>query len=158
MGNNKFGQLGDNTTTQRTIPTQNALQGKVLHITAGGTYMLAIVGNVTYSWGDNSRGQTGQGNNAMNLVPTAITVPYQPTPIAVIGTSDVAYSSNPGTGGSSYLLVEGILCFGVFKDNAKVCSTNGICVAQDTCICQPYYYGPDCSNYNCYNVCFNLYY
>ncbi|KAG2378946.1 hypothetical protein C9374_007584 [Naegleria lovaniensis] len=42
-------------------------------------------------------------------------------------------------------------CFGLTAPNPGVCSSHGLCVAQDNCVCNTYYYGPQCQFSNCAN-------
>ncbi len=114
--------------------------------------MIAIVGNTTYTWGSNARGQIGQNNVASKTTPTAASVSYHPVPVAAISSSDYAHSSSPGYGGSTFLIVQGTTCYGLFQEDSKVCSSHGVCVAQDQCVCKILYNGPDCSSFNCFGV------
>jgi hypothetical protein len=134
---------------------------RISNINAGSTFMTAVSGKVVYTWGDNSRGQAGQLNSSSVIIPTIAPLPFSyPVPVAVITSIDPTFaaSSSPqyagatGGGGSSYLLVQGVTCYGLFQEDPKVCSAQGECIAQDTCVCQIFYNGPDCSTFNCYGV------
>jgi alpha-tubulin suppressor-like RCC1 family protein len=73
-GDNRYGQLGDGTMADRTIPVPVAGLGRdVLTIAAGYTHncVLAAGGGVK-CWGDNRYGQLGNGSN--NNSPTAMVV------------------------------------------------------------------------------------
>ena len=72
-GNNKYGQLGNGDTAQRTKPTRVPLPEGVdsgftyTQIAAGGAHVLAIGSNgVVYSWGHNDHGQLGNGSQDAN--------------------------------------------------------------------------------------------
>ncbi len=79
-GNNQFGSLGDNTTTQRSIPvavstdTNSALYGQaVVAIAAGVYHSLALCSNSTVAaWGNNRFGQLGDNTTSNRSVPVSV--------------------------------------------------------------------------------------
>jgi alpha-tubulin suppressor-like RCC1 family protein len=80
-GSNAPGQIGDNTTTTRLVPTAvntasgvSALFGKtVTAIAAGGSHSLAQTSdNTLTSWGLNSSGQIGDNTGINDLVPVTV--------------------------------------------------------------------------------------
>lgn len=78
-GLNANGQLGDSSTTQRITPvavtrTSGALFGKIITmISAGGSHSLALCSDGTVaSWGLNTSGQLGNGNNIQSNLPVAV--------------------------------------------------------------------------------------
>jgi alpha-tubulin suppressor-like RCC1 family protein len=77
-GDNEFGQLGDGSTTQSTIPvdvTQSGvLAGKsVVSITCGLFHSLALCSDGTLAaWGQNDTGQLGDGSTTQSNVPVAV--------------------------------------------------------------------------------------
>ncbi len=77
-GANGNGRLGDNSTTQRLVPTAvntaGVLSGKtVLKITAGNSHTCAIASdNLAYCWGANTNGRIGDNTTTQRLVPTAV--------------------------------------------------------------------------------------
>jgi alpha-tubulin suppressor-like RCC1 family protein/phosphodiesterase/alkaline phosphatase D-like protein len=79
-GYNLYGQLGNNTTINSTVPIAvptagTALEGKtVVAVDAGGNYSLALCSDGTLvAWGDNSFGQLGIGTSATNSkIPVAV--------------------------------------------------------------------------------------
>lgn len=78
-GWNTQGQVGDNTTTQRNVPTAvvtsgTALAGKSVIALAGGSHhSLALASDGTLAaWGLNSYGQIGDGTTTQRNVPTAV--------------------------------------------------------------------------------------
>jgi alpha-tubulin suppressor-like RCC1 family protein len=78
-GYNGYGQIGDNTTTSRSIPQQvstNLDQQKVIDIAAGwhSSYALTKSGEI-YAWGSGSQGALGTGNTANRSTPTLINLP-----------------------------------------------------------------------------------
>ena len=61
-GYNFHGQLGDNTTTQRTAPVSVIGLDNVLQVAGGGNTSLALRGDGTvWTWGDGDSGQLGDG-------------------------------------------------------------------------------------------------
>ncbi|MDR1969834.1 MAG: hypothetical protein LBQ11_00600 [Candidatus Nomurabacteria bacterium] len=78
-GLNSDGELGDNSTIRKLIPTAvdttGALSGKtILSISAGDIHTCAIASdNKAYCWGGNNNGQIGDNTSSANkLVPTAV--------------------------------------------------------------------------------------
>lgn len=77
-GSNGSGQLGDNSTTQRNIPTPvittGVLSGKTLiSMTGGITHSLALCSDGSIAaWGANSSGQLGTNSTAASSVPIAV--------------------------------------------------------------------------------------
>ena len=78
-GYNEFGQLGDGTTTNSTLPIcisekGNELKGKrIVDISAGGGHTVAIdeEGKI-YAWGNNEVGQLGDGTTTNSVLPICI--------------------------------------------------------------------------------------
>ena len=72
-GSNSRGQLGDGTTTQKTLPVLIMSGTKFKSINAGEDYSLGIdeSGNL-YGWGANWSGQLGDGTEINKLTPTLI--------------------------------------------------------------------------------------
>ena len=61
-GNNDTGQLGDGTTSQRSVPTQLLIGGKWICAAGGKNFTVAIKDdNTLWTWGDNEYGQLGSG-------------------------------------------------------------------------------------------------
>ncbi|HUO61908.1 MAG TPA: RCC1 repeat-containing protein [Candidatus Bathyarchaeia archaeon] len=76
-GNNNYGMLGNNTTTQSLIPvavnTTGVLAGKtVTAISAGKWDTCVIADGKPYCWGDNTYGQLGNNSTTGSLVPVAV--------------------------------------------------------------------------------------
>ena len=79
VGNNLQGQLGDGTTTSRSVPGMVLGLSGVKQLAAGSTHSLALGGDGTvWAWGDNWAGQLGDG-----------TTTGRPTPVKVAGLSGV---------------------------------------------------------------------
>jgi alpha-tubulin suppressor-like RCC1 family protein len=72
-GANANGQLGDGTTTARSLPVLvNGLTG-VVGMSAGDIHSLAVTsGGVVYAWGGNSNGRLGDGTTTQRILPTAV--------------------------------------------------------------------------------------
>ena len=77
-GSNIRGQFGNGNTTDSIIPvaitTSGALSGKIVTtIAAAESHSIALASNGTvYTWGSNSSGQLGNGNNTESYVPVLI--------------------------------------------------------------------------------------
>ncbi len=78
-GDNSYGQLGNGNNTDSNVPveviTSGAIAGKsIVAISAGGLFSVALASDGTvYTWGYNSSGQLGYGNNTDSNVPVAVT-------------------------------------------------------------------------------------
>ena len=77
-GDNTHGQLGNGTTINYTVPvavktTGTPMDGKtIVQVAAGAPYSLALASDGTiYSWGNNSKGQLGNGTTINYTVPVA---------------------------------------------------------------------------------------
>jgi len=73
-GRNSSGQIGDGTTTDRLTPVQvTALGNSVAEVSAGEAHTCARkLDNTFWCWGDNSRGQIGDGTTTGRLTPTQL--------------------------------------------------------------------------------------
>jgi len=72
-GTNAEGQLGDGTTTQRTVPTAVAGGLTFTAISAGGQHSCGLdSAGLAYCWGSNVYGQLGDGSNTDRLTPVAV--------------------------------------------------------------------------------------
>ncbi|MEE8386168.1 MAG: chitobiase/beta-hexosaminidase C-terminal domain-containing protein, partial [Dehalococcoidia bacterium] len=84
-GRNDFGQLGDGSYTDRTIPMH--VLSDVVQVTTGVDHTLAITADgVVWSWGDNGYGQLGDGSTNDRAVPGP--VPGLGPGLAVAGGGD----------------------------------------------------------------------
>ncbi|HMK06240.1 MAG TPA: T9SS type A sorting domain-containing protein, partial [Flavobacterium sp.] len=72
-GMNSFGQLGDGTQVERTVPTLIAAAGIWQFISGGGAFTVGIKTDGTlWSWGNNAYGQLGDGTTTNKANPTQI--------------------------------------------------------------------------------------
>lgn len=73
-GRNMRGQLGDGTTTDRSLPVEvEGLQG-VTAVVGGGAHSLALLDDGTvWAWGSNMRGELGTGDYAHRYAPVQVT-------------------------------------------------------------------------------------
>ncbi len=76
-GSNLYGVLGNNSTTDSTVPvavdTAGALGGKtVTDVAAGWSHACAIADGEAFCWGENTNGQLGDGRSARSLVPVPV--------------------------------------------------------------------------------------
>jgi RHS repeat-associated protein len=72
-GNNSDGQLGDNSTTNSSVPVAVSGISKAIAVAAGVHWSLAVTRDGTvYTWGDNSGGQLGVGSWTDSHVPVQV--------------------------------------------------------------------------------------
>ena len=72
-GDNRYGQLGDGTTIDRTVPVQVKGLRDVFAISAGGDHSLALCSDGTvWAWGYNGYGQLGDGTTVDRTVPVQV--------------------------------------------------------------------------------------
>lgn len=72
-GNNAAGQIGDGTTTSKSLPVQIGSDSDWLQVAAGTNHSLALKQNGTvWAWGDNGYGQLGVKSIASSVTPVQI--------------------------------------------------------------------------------------
>jgi alpha-tubulin suppressor-like RCC1 family protein len=72
-GSNKYGQLGDGTTTDKTSPVQIGTDTLWLKVSAGSHHVVALKKDGTlWAWGFNKKGQLGDGATANKTSPVQI--------------------------------------------------------------------------------------
>ena len=87
-GGNGSGQLGDGTTTDRTVPVKVIFPSAVTTVSAiaaGAYHSLAITDDGLYAWGSNGSGQLGDGTYAKKTVPAKVALPSAVTTLAISG-------------------------------------------------------------------------
>ncbi len=123
-GLNSSGQLGDGTTTQRTLPvTVTSLAGATA-IAAGDTHAIALKANGTaFAWGLNSSAQLGIGNTTNSTTP--VQIPGVTTATSIAG----------GTNHTHLILSDGrLLSFG---DNSNGQLGDGLTTPRRLTLVQP---------------------
>lgn len=72
-GDNRFGQLGDNTTQSKSSPTQISASKSFVTVGGGATAGIAVATDGTlWTWGDNTYGALGDGTTISKSSPTQI--------------------------------------------------------------------------------------
>ncbi len=124
-GWNDFGQLGDGTNNQRTLPVQVTLPSGVSHVavTAGDFHSLAIGSDgKLYAWGRNIEGQLGDGTTTNRTTPVQVNLPSGVSPAAV--TAGQFHSLAIGSDGKLYAW--GYNDFGQLGDGTTVSKLNPV--------------------------------
>ena len=102
-GQNSFGQIGDNTTTQRNVPTAVPGLTGVVRITAGDIHTCAVRFDSTgRCWGSNFTGQIGDGSTGTDRT----------TPTAVSGLTGATRVSAGGGFACAHLVDSTVECWG----------------------------------------------
>ncbi len=72
-GLNNYGQLGDGTTVNKSIPTKVGIDNDWFQVTSGRDHVLALkVDGTLWAWGNNTYGELGDGTNIIKLTPVQI--------------------------------------------------------------------------------------
>ena len=88
-GYNAAGQLGDGSTANSAVPVQVKLPAPVRQVSQGGSgpangqTIAILAGGSVWTWGNNSRGQLGDGGTANSDVPVQVNVPAAVTFVTV---------------------------------------------------------------------------
>ncbi|WP_018908022.1 RCC1 domain-containing protein [Salinispora arenicola] len=87
-GDNRFGQLGDESTTDSITPVEVSLPAgtTVTAIAAGDDHSYAVTSSGTaLAWGDNGQGELGDGTTTRSSTPIPVSLPAGTTVTAVAG-------------------------------------------------------------------------
>jgi alpha-tubulin suppressor-like RCC1 family protein len=148
FGRNTNAQLLDGTVADKTSPvlaTKFPAGYNITSISVGGDYVTALTENGTVlSYGSNWYGQLA--SNQFNVTATSIPVKASMLPYTAPVTTFVASGET-----FNLYLVKGTSCYGKLQEDPLVCSSKGICIAEDHCLCDPLYNAPDCSSYMCFD-------
>ncbi|MCX6020304.1 MAG: hypothetical protein NTZ05_00950 [Chloroflexi bacterium] len=103
-GLNGNGQLGDNTTTQRTAPVQVLGPGNsgfltgMIGVAAGNSHSVAVKGDGTvWAWGLNDTGQLGNGSTSQSIIPVQVLVPGGASPLTGVTAVSASRAAVPPT-------------------------------------------------------------
>jgi alpha-tubulin suppressor-like RCC1 family protein len=78
-GRNDLGQLGDGTTTDRSVPVAASGGQSYTRLAVGLTHTCALrADGAALCWGDNRWGQLGDGTTTQRNAPTPVTHPLAP--------------------------------------------------------------------------------
>lgn len=102
-GANASGQLGDGSTMTRPTPVPVSLPAGVtaLAVAAGGGHSLALGSDgELYAWGDNTRGQIGDGSTLQRTAPVQVSLPAGVSALAIAAGYD--HSLAMGSDGTLY--------------------------------------------------------
>ena len=88
-GSNRFGQLGDGSTTQRNRPVEVSGAIDIIAVAAGDFHTIALKGDGTLlTWGRNLYGQLGLGESSTYITTTPVTISGVDNVIAIAAEND----------------------------------------------------------------------
>ncbi|RMA45774.1 hypothetical protein CI601_04595 [Bifidobacterium sp. wkB344] len=135
-GDNQYGQLGNNSTNNSTVPAlvrdpadpTNTSQGlKAVQVSTGYSHSLAVGSNgYAYAWGDNQYGQLGNNSTNNSTVPALVRDPADPTNtsqgLKAVQVS-TGYSHSLAVGSNGYAYAWGDNQYGQLGNNSTNNST-----------------------------------
>jgi alpha-tubulin suppressor-like RCC1 family protein len=130
-GRNIYGMLGNNSTTNTSVPvpvnTAGVMAGKtVTAITAGGYHSCAVAAGATFCWGYNSDGQLGNTSTTDSSVPVAVNASGVLASKTVTGISVGGYHACAVADGKAYCW--GYNAYGQLGNNTTTKSTVPVAV------------------------------
>jgi alpha-tubulin suppressor-like RCC1 family protein len=94
-GYNGYGQLGDNTIMQHSVPVKASGLSTAFAVTAGGYHVVVLNSDYSASsWGNNVNGQLGDGTTLQDQVPAPVSGMNSFTAVAAGGSHTVALKSD----------------------------------------------------------------
>lgn len=94
-GRNHFGQLGNNTTTDSSVPVSvSGIVSGATSVSIAYAHACAVVSGNGYCWGVNGYGQLGNGTYTQSLVPVAVTGLSNAANIIVAGDDMTGYQTS----------------------------------------------------------------
>lgn len=94
-GKNNFGQLGNNSTTNSSIPVEVwGIDSGASSVAVSYSHACAIVAGNGFCWGNNGYGQLGTGNNNPSLTPISVSGLSNAASIEVTGDDNHGYSTS----------------------------------------------------------------
>lgn len=122
-GFNGSGQLGDGTTTDRPTPVavvgtngSGSLTG-VTKVAAGNYHSVALASSGVYAWGNNHRGQLGNGTNTLSSIPVQVKNSQGTGTLSAV--TDIASGSNH----TLAITTSGVMAWG-FNSNGQLGTNN----------------------------------
>lgn len=116
-GGNGFGQVGDNSTTNRSAPTAVVTALRFVQLAAGEYHTCGVTSAGTaHCWGRNSSGQLGDGSTTNRSVPVTVTLPAGVTSFRSLALGELhscAIEGTPTAGGNNTTTATGrVWCWG----------------------------------------------
>ncbi|MEI6675861.1 MAG: cadherin-like beta sandwich domain-containing protein [Verrucomicrobiota bacterium] len=137
-GYNAYGQLGNSSTTNSSVPVAVTMNGTALAnkmvatVAAGGSHGMALCSDGTLaSWGYNSDGQLGNGNTTSSNIPVAVTTTGILSGKIVVSIAPGVYSHNIALCSDGTLAAWGYNAYGQLGNNSTASSNVPVEVMTD---------------------------